>query len=944
MTAVPNGAPPLTATYRLQLHAGFGFDDARAIVPYVARLGASHLYLSPVTAARPGSRHGYDVADPRAANPELGGDAAFRALCDAAHAEGLGVLVDIVPNHMGVGPANPFWMDVLRWGRDSRFAGVFDVDWSVPGREGLLVLPVLGDDLAAVLDRRELKLDWRDDEFRFVYFEHEWPVDPRTVHRVFAFEHTQELSPKGRNQVVALRDALFPEGGASLDEASASRAAQSLADAVRGSAELRAYVDHVLAQFADGEAGRYRVEALLQLQNWRAVHWRRGPREINYRRFFDIGELAAVRAEDPAVFAVTHQWILDRVAEGLVDGLRVDHVDGLRDPRGYLERLRGAVDERRPGEALPILVEKILSPDEHLPPAWTTDGTTGYEYLNDLESVFVDPDGAAALEAAYRKLLRLRTDRGGFHDVAARGKEHVLRHAFDTDVRRLVRHLERAARGVAPRLPRAALQEAVVQTIVGLPVYRTYLRVGDDGTLDASPEDFRWIGETLARAFGHGAADRFALQFVADVLRGEWSGKPDVSERARRAAAEFVLRFQQTSGPATAKGVEDTALYRWFPLASLCEVGGEPSRPLADAVGRLHAGNVERLMAWPRQLLAVETHDTKRSADVRARLDALSEIAPEWTRLVARWRRRHAPLHRLVNRRGAPDANAEYLLYQTLVGVWPLGGPADDAERASLKERVTTYMRKAAREAKAQTSWTDADAQYEQGLDAFVAALVEGQAGDAFREELGRLVEWIARAGWWTSLARTVIQTASPGTPDTYQGGELWALALVDPDNRRPVDFARRAELLDALDAEDWSAPDAAAARLLDGPGDGRLKLHVLRTMLRLRREEPALFAAGAYRPIEVIGAAARHVVAFAREGEGRGLVVVAPRLPLGLRRDGAIPVGSAVWGDTTLLLPESAGGRRVLDRFTGTVHTPDGARLGVGVALGVLPVACLAW
>jgi (1->4)-alpha-D-glucan 1-alpha-D-glucosylmutase len=932
-------APPLTATYRLQLHAGFGFDDARAVVPYLARLGVSHMYLSPVTTARPGSTHGYDVADPRAANPELGGEAAFRALCDAAHAHGLGVLVDIVPNHMGVGPANPFWMDVLRWGRDSRFAGVFDIDWSVPGREGLLVLPVLGDEVGAVLDRGELALAWRGDELRFTYFEHEWPVDPRTAHRVFAFEHAYELSPQARHQVAALRDALFPEGGAALDQESAGRATITLGEVVRGSAELRAYVEWLVGEFPKGDAGRYRVDALLALQNWRPVHWRRGPREINYRRFFDIGELAAVRAEDPAVFAVTHQWILDRVADGLVDGLRIDHVDGLRDPEAYLARLRAAVDERRPGERLPILVEKILSPGEHLPPTWATDGTTGYEVLNDIEAVFVDPAGAAAIDAGYRRLLRVRAERAGFDEVAARGKEHVLRHAFDTDVRRLVRHLARAAHGVAPRLPRPMLQEAVVQVIAALPVYRTYLRLGDGAEpgLLASAEDYRWIGEALSRAFGHGAADRFALQFVADVLRGEWSGNPGVAERARRAAVEFVLRFQQTSGPATAKGVEDTALYRWFPLASLNEVGGDPARSLDDAVARLHAGNVERLTRWPRALVTVETHDTKRSADVRARLDALSELAPEWTALVARWRRRHAPLHRLVQRRAAPDANAEYLLYQTLVGVWPIGGPADDAERGALRERVTEYMRKAAREAKAQTSWTDSDAQYEAGLDAFVAALMEGEVGAPFRDELGRLVERVARAGWWTALARTALQAASPGIPDTYQGGELWSLALVDPDNRRPVDFARRRELLDALDR------DGAAST--DEPGDGRLKLHVLRTLLRLRREDPALFVEGAYRPLEAAGAAAGHVVAFARERGDSGFAVVVPRLPLGLQPEGTPPVGTAVWGDTWLTLPASTARRTLRDELTGALHAIEGdVRLVVGDALQALPIACLTW
>ncbi|MBV9881245.1 MAG: malto-oligosyltrehalose synthase, partial [Gemmatirosa sp.] len=841
-------APPLTATYRLQLHPGFTFGDARAAVPYLARLGVSHLYLSPVVAARPGSTHGYDVADPRIANPELGGEAGFRALAESAHANGLGLVVDIVPNHMGVGPANPFWMDVLRWGRDSRFAGVFDVEWDVPGREGTILLPVLGDDLDAVLARGEITLAWRDGELRAVYFEHEWPIDPRTVHRVLAFAHEYALSPEAGEIVARLRDLLFAEGGASLAVDDAARGAEALGTAIADSADVRGYLDWLAGEFARGEDGRYRMHALLDLQPWRLAYWRRAAREVNYRRFFDVGELAAVRAEDPAVFDVTHAWVLDRVGEGLVDGLRVDHVDGLRDPQAYLERLRDAVDARRPGEHLPIFVEKILSPGERMPAAWATDGTTGYEVLNELESVFVDPTGCARIEAAYRRLLRIG-DRIGYHEVAARGKELVLRRAFDTDVRRLVRRLAVAAHGVAPRLPRPMLHEALIQLAVGLPVYRTYVRQEDDGDgIVASADDYRWIGEALDRAQRHGAADRFALQFVADVLRGEWPPAGGASPRAARAAHDVALRFQQTSGPATAKGVEDTALYRWFPLASLGEVGGEPARDVSRAVAELRAGAAARAARWPRQLVAVDTHDTKRSADVRARLDALSEIADEWTAAVARWRRRHAPLRRTIARRAAPDANAEYLVYQTLVGVWPADGAPADGERAALRDRVAAYVRKAAREAKAQTSWVDGDAEYEAALDGFVGGLLDGPAGAPFREELGRLVARVARAGWWTSLARTALQLASPGTPDTYQGGELWSLALVDPDNRRPVDFAHRAALLDALDGE----IDPAA--LVAGAADGRIKQHVIRELLQLRRGDPPLFAAGSYEPVVAEG------------------------------------------------------------------------------------------
>lgn len=925
--AVPRRAPPLTATYRLQLHEGFGFHDARHIVPYLARLGVSHLYLSPVLAARPGSTHGYDVADPRIANPELGGEAGFRALADAAHAHGLGVLVDIVPNHMGIGPANPFWMDVLRWGQASAHANVFDIDWTVPGREGVVVLPVLGDEFDAVLARHEIAIAWRGGEFRAAYFEHEWPIDPRTVHRIFAFEHARPLWDEG----------------AAPDVEDARHAALALRAAAERSREIADHLAWLGEAFTAGDAGEYRLRALLDLQAWRPTHWRRTARDLNYRRFFDIGELAAVRVEDPAVFAATHAWTLDRVADRTIDGVRIDHVDGLRDPLGYLARLRDAIDARRPGEGLPLLVEKILSTGEQLRAAWPTDGTTGYEFANAVESIFVDPAGLRTIEHAYRRLLRIHGD-VGYADVAARGKELVLRRAFDADLRRLVRQLGPASRAIAPRLASAMVHEAALQLAVALPVYRTYVRAaGDDDRLDAAPDDYRWIGAALDRARS-GAADRFALQFVADVLRGEWppEGAP-VSQRARHAAREFALGFQQTSGPATAKGIEDTALYRWFPLASLNEVGGDPALPRDDALGALHAANARRLATWPRQLLAVETHDTKRSADVRARIDALSDVAAEWVALVARWRRRHAPLRHTAGRRSFPDANTEYLLYQTLVGLWPDDGAPDAAARAALCARVGAYVGKAAREAKAQTSWTDADAAYEAGLGAFVAALVERDEGATFRGELAGLVQRVACAAYWTGLTRVLVQTASPGTPDVYQGAELWSLALVDPDNRRPVDYAARMVALDAIGAGSEGGPPLA--EWLDAAADGRAKLHVLATVLRLRREAGSALLAGTYEPIEAIGERAAHVVAFARAGSAGGVVAVGAVRSLAIHPDGAAPIGDAAWGDTRLILPGAAARRPYVDALSGRTHhaRPDGT-LRVADVLGTFPVACLRW
>jgi (1->4)-alpha-D-glucan 1-alpha-D-glucosylmutase len=646
-------------------------------------------------------------------------------------------------------------------------------------------------------------------------------VDPRTAHRLFAFTHEHAFDDAGDADAVrALRDRAFPEGGASAGVEDARRAVRALAEAAGARPGVRAYVDATLAAFAAGEDGRGRLEALLSLQHWRLTFWRRAWRELNYRRFFDVSDLVALRAEDPAVFDATHRWALARVAEGRVHALRVDHVDGLRDPLAYLRRLRAALDARAPGGGhVPVFVEKILVGEERLRAGWPVDGTTGYEALNAVEGAFVHALGAQSLERFHRRLLGARGAEARFQEVAVRGKEYVLRRSFRPEIRRAVRALMTVARdtgrldaetagGVGAPLGAPALAEAVLELAATLPVYRTYVTPaggepgprGADapGPLAADAEDFALVDDALARALKRGAAEEDALRLAASVLVGD---VPDpaapASARVRRAAAEFALRFQQTSGPATAKGVEDTALYRWSPLASLCEVGGEPDRPLGAAVAHLHAANAERLARTPLALVTVNTHDVKRSADARARLDALAEVAGEWRGLVERWRRRHAPLRRPAGGaegaagRPAPDPAAESLLYQTLVAVWPAGGRfrtgAGDRDQAddAFTARVLGYAEKAAREAKQYTTWTSQQPAYEAALREFARALLQGDAGAEFRRELGDLVARVAAAGAWTSLARTAAYGAAPGTPDVYQGDELWQLALVDPDNRR---------------------------------------------------------------------------------------------------------------------------------------------------------------
>jgi (1->4)-alpha-D-glucan 1-alpha-D-glucosylmutase len=869
---------PLTATYRVQLNKQFTLSDARGIVPYLDRLGVSHLYCSPILAARPGSTHGYDVIDPARVNPEIGTIDDLRALAQALHERGMGILLDIVPNHMGIGPSNGYWEDVLTHGQRSRYARWFDVDWEAAGHK--LVLPVLGDELDRVLERDEITLDVKEKTPRLCYFDNSWPVDPATL--------PNELQL------------------AKLDPTAVSDP----------------------AIFFRGEDGRRRLHALLDAQHYRLVFWRRGPTEINYRRFFDVNELAALRQEDPEVFAATHELILSLVGEGVIAGLRVDHVDGLLDPLGYLERLRGEVERRASakdgGASFPILVEKILTPGEKLRRSWPVQGTTGYEYLNDLEDVFLHRDGYAAIERGYRSLRRLTS--GDFADVAHAGKVKILEGALRADVERLARRLQPLANDQTREAK--ALANGIVQFIAALPVYRTYV----DGRSPApDPDDVAVLERAVQVASERASGER---NTVVDLIRDI------VVDASSEARLGFVQRLQQTSGPATAKGVEDTALYMYVPLASRNEVGGAPDRPLDDAVGRFHRANAERACSWPSALTCTNTHDTKRSADLRARLDVLSECAPEWQRSTARWRRLNQRHRSTVKGRLAPDTNTEYLLYQTLIGIWPTPRPGrrvdDMPDRAwleSARERLEQYMLKAVKEAKTRTSWTEPDEAYETALKQFIAAILAGTDESPFLSDVARFVGHIATAGHWNALARLLVHATSPGVPDTYQGDEIWFFALVDPDNRRPVDYGRRDQLLSAV-----ASPGAMRGL---HPSDERLKLGMVQRLLNIRRDHAALFAGGRYTPLEVRGTHADHVVAFARSTDAAHAIVIAPRLVQGLLVENrSLPD----WADTEIALPKSMrcdSYRLVLDDRDITIPGVSSA-LALSAVLADLPLALL--
>ena len=885
---------PITATYRLQLNADFTLRDAAARVPYLHALGVSHLYLSPVLAARRGSTHGYDVADPTQVGAELGGDDALVALAETAQRHGMGLILDIVPNHMGIGADNPYWEDLLAHGQASAYAGWFDVEWKATRRTlaGKVLLPVLGDTLAHVLARGELGLSASETGVRVTYYDQSFPLDPASL--------PPEL-------VLAQRDPSARE---------------------------------LLGTWTAGDDGGRRFAGLLAAQHYELAFWRTASRDINYRRFFDVNELIALRVEREDVFEATHRHVLQLVADGVVDGLRVDHIDGLLAPRRYLERLRAAVDARQPRAAgeprFPIFVEKILAPGEVLPADWPVDGTTGYEFMVALEDLFVDPAGHARLEAGYGR----RAMQAGFHEIALDAKRRVLRGALNADVRRIAPMLAGVARraGWTARSV-GAYAIAIVELVAALPVYRTYL---DAEQPEPSDADRAVLVQAFAAVRARRLADGIAVDALELALLGRWGGG-DVDPALARARLAFVLRWQQLTGPAAAKGVEDTALYVYAPLASRNEVGGDPGVPLADARPRFEALLVERASRHPRSLNATNTHDTKRSADVRSRLDALSEHAREWQRQLAHWRRYQRDTRTLIKGKLAPTRTTDNFIFQSLVGLWPqgaAGAPGRDADPAAdqraldaLRERITAYMQKSVREAKVRTSWRDPDAEYEAAVTRFIEGLLDRRAGATLLRAMEQFVARIAPQGVWNALARVTLHLTAPGTPDLYQGDELWFQALVDPDNRRPVDWGAREQALAAVQRD---AGEGDAAELLREVGDGRLKMHIISRLLRFRRDHAPMMTQGSVAFVERTGEHRDRLVSYERaHGEDR-LLVVAPRLTCGLG-EGA-PTG-ARWGDTSLELP--AGGRwRCL--LSGREVAAVGTRLRVADLLATLPVAAL--
>lgn len=863
-----------TATYRVQFHAGFTFRDALGLLDYLQELGISDLYSSPYFQASPTSTHGYDVSDHNRINPAIGDASDFRALASGLRERGMGQLLDFVPNHMGIGESlNRWWMEVLEDGVDSPYASYFDIDWNT-GREALaqrVLLPVLGDRYGKVLENGELKLILKDGGFFLVYFDTKLPIRPATYPVILrkALEHLPDGGNDQFKEVVSAFEGLLHHA----DPAGGKLAAKAaLAALVKKESRVSDAIERAMSGFA-GETGNPKsfdaMHELLEAQAYRLAYWRVAAEEINYRRFFDINTLAAIRVEIPEVFEAAHALVFELLARGDVTGLRIDHIDGLWNPREYLQRLQERYSQLRGqvGEpaSLYLVVEKILDlTRECLPGDWPVHGTTGYEFANQIVQFLVDSSAERRLTRIYQKFSGLAES---FADLFYEKKARTTVFSLNSEITALGRMLDEISEMHRHYrdYTRSTLTLAVREVMACFPVYRTY--VTEDGKVSAEDEKVVLRAISAARRRNPGL-EKGVFDFLRNLLLlrlGE-----NLTPQQREIHVRFVMKFQQCSGPVMAKGVEDTAFYIYNRLIALNEVGGNPGN-FGIGAEDFHRLNAERLESCPHTLLATSTHDTKRSEDVRMRIAAISEFPDLWQQALKRWAKWNRKAKRKIEGEIAPSGNEEYLIYQTLLGAWPFA-ELDREGREGFTERIQQYLTKALKEAKVNSSWTEPYEEWESAVSDFIATILDEEKSRLFLSDFVQFANKIQGAGAMNSLTQTILKCTLPGVPDFYQGTEIWELSLVDPDNRRPVDYARRAELLREV-------KDGDPAELLADWKSGKVKLFLIQRLLQFRSEHAEFFRQAAYEPIEVRGSKAEHVIAYRRVWEGQELVVVAPRL-----------------------------------------------------------------
>jgi (1->4)-alpha-D-glucan 1-alpha-D-glucosylmutase len=926
------------ATARLQFHKDFTLDDAASVIDYYADLGISHIYASPLLAARAGSTHGYDIVDPTRINPELGGEEALRRFVSRLREKEMGLIADIVPNHMGVSPENPWWQHVLEWGRLSPYAGWFDIDWQSadPALREKILAPFLGQSYGDVLNAGEITLQFDAEKGKIaaVYYAHHFPIAPVDYAKILHAAESSRLV-----DVVASFEKIAVADSPQIQQENAEAASQLLREAA-ASEEGLADIQGALARFSETTPeGIAALHALLESQHYRLTWWRNAAEEINWRRFFEVTDLAAVRVEQDSVFEATHELIFRLYAEGLIDGVRIDHVDGLADPAAYCRKLRERLESltpQRPAFLLRtapyIIVEKILASGEQLHTDWSVNGTTGYEFMDQVGALLHDPAGAAPLNA-------LRAELGGstsdFEAEVRLARRQLLEENLVGEFDSLVRTLHTIARADLHTrdYSHAAIRRVLMELLIYFPVYRTY--AGENGR---DPLD----QQVFEQAAMHARASlRPADRPLLDVL-GNWLGgeAPHVHEHAevRNLCRRAITRFQQLTPPLAAKSVEDTAFYRYGRLLSRNEVGADPGQ-FSLSIEDFHAACADRARHFPNNLLATATHDHKRGEDVRARLAVVSEMPDEWAEQVRNWFSMNTS-HRMevASEEGlpptvAPQPDDELMLYQMLVGAWPLQLHVDDHEGIrAFAERIEEWQTKALREAKSTSSWVKPNEEYENACKNFLYAILDPTRDGIFLRNLLQWVERIAPAGTANGLTQTLLRLTSPGVPDLYQGTEFWDFSLVDPDNRRPVDYDARRRSLQEMppvirDLQDWRS--------------GAIKQQIVRRALHLRMREPELFCRGDYIPLLAEGVHADHVFAFIRQLEGKEILVLACRFPAKMALPDRPSISAEAWGDTAVILPDSSKAAW-LECLTETRVAANAHRILLSDVLHILPVALL--
>lgn len=983
------------STYRLQFSSQVTFRDAVRIIPYLSALGISDLYSSPYLVARRGSGHGYDIVSHAELNPEVGTEDEYWSMVRELSRQEMGQLLDIVPNHMCIESSeNRWWRDVLENGPSSPYARFFDIDWTPVKREleNKILVPVLGDQYGNVLDRGEFSVSFEEGGFFVSYFEHRFPAEPKTYLHIL--EHGLD----------DLRSALGDESEALMELLSIITAIRNLPsytdtapDRIQERQREKEVIKKRLAALhsisvevggfieknVDVLCGRTEDDSWLRLldgflgdQVYRLSHWRVATEEINYRRFFDVNDLGAIRVEVPSVFEETHRLILRLVKEGAVTGFRVDHPDGLYDPTAYFQKLqkacylhvvqgvlaRGererqagagsgddvAIAERAYDELVVsddgfrpfyIVAEKILSRNERMPEEWPIFSTTGYTFMNSVNGIFIDTSNAKAFDEIYGRFLHAKVN---FHDILYEKKKLIMQASMSSEINTLGHYLDvisekdRHTRDFTLN----SLTGAITEVIAFFPVYRTYIN-----SLHVSERDCQYIEHAISKARRKNPAISASIfEFLESVLMLRLPEQ--LREQEGTVWVDFVMRFQQITGPVMAKGLEDTACYVYNRLVSLNEVGGDPEK-FGTQIEAFHGQNIERRKAWPHALITTSTHDAKRSEDVRARIDVISEIPGQWRERLRRWSRMNRKKKAIIYGSPVPDRNEEYLFYQTLIGVWPIDSPAGEA-RDVLVKRVKDYMLKAIREAREHTSWINQDALYEDAVLSFIEAALGDAPEGEFMKDFLPFQKSISAFGMYNSLSQSLLKITVPGVPDFYQGTEIWEFSLVDPDNRRPVDYDARMSMLRSLELRQREVGARALARELAlRKEDGRIKLYLIWRALHARKDHRRLFEEGEYVPLEADGEGRTHLCAFARTSGGMTAITVVPRLLASLLRSAEeVPVGPELWKDTLLFLPPGSSADRFINVFTGEEvgarQKSGGKVLLISEVFSVFPAALL--